>query len=186
MVDRNLLREFQVPDEVLDAEIAAALGGGGSADELLDSIIVAEGNLAFEPGRIVPGKVIRIEGDDVLVDVGYKSEGMVPLEEWNDGPEEPEPGSQIEVLLEDFEDEFGLLLLSKRKADRIRQWEEIINKHDEGDVVTGTVVRKIKGGLLVNIGVKRVPAGQSGRHPPSAGHRCLHRSRYRMRDPEDR
>lgn len=173
MVDRNLLREFQVPDVVLDAEIAAAFGGDAdNADAMLEEAIIGPGKtLAFDPGQIVPGKVIRIEGDDVLVDVGYKSEGMVPLEEWNDGPEEPIPGSEIEVLLEDFEDEFGLLLLSKRKADRIRQWEEIINKHDEGDIVSGTVVRKIKGGLLVNIGVNVfLPASQVDiRRPPDIG-----------------
>lgn len=171
MVDRNLLREFQVPEEALDAEIAAALGGEGSVDEMLEQAIVGDIKSAFEPGSIVPGKVIRLEGDDVLVDVGYKSEGMVPLEEWSDVPEDPEPGAEIEVLLEDFEDEFGLLLLSKRKADRIRQWEEIINKHDEGDVVSGTVVRKIKGGLLVNIGVNVfLPASQVDiRRPPDIG-----------------
>jgi small subunit ribosomal protein S1 len=172
MVDRNLLREFHVPDEVLDAEIAAALGGDiADADAALDAAITSGQSLGFDPGQIVPGKVIRIEGDDVLVDVGYKSEGMVSLDEWNDVPIKPQPGDDIEVLLEDFEDQFGLLLLSKRKADRIRQWEAIINKHAEGDVVTGTVVRKIKGGLLVNIGVNVfLPASQVDiRRPPDIG-----------------
>ena len=171
MVDRNLVREFQVPDEVLDAEILAALGASGSVDDALEEVITSDVKTGFDPGQIVPGKVIRIEGDDVLVDVGYKSEGMVPLDEWNDVPEDPEPGAEIEVLLEDFEDEFGLLLLSKRKADRIRQWEEIINKHDEGDVVSGTGARKIKGGLLVNIGVNVfLPASQVDiRRPPDIG-----------------
>ena len=172
MVDRNLLREFHVPDEVLDAEIAAALGGEiEDADEALEKAITGGQTLGFAPGQIVSGKVIRIEGDDVLVDVGYKSEGMVSLDEWNDVPVKPEPGDDIEVLLEDFEDQFGLLLLSKRKADRIRQWEAIINKHAEGDVVTGTVVRKIKGGLLVNIGVNVfLPASQVDiRRPPDIG-----------------
>jgi len=172
MVDRNLLREFHVPDEVLDAEIAAALGGDiADADAALDAAIVGGQTIGFDPGQIVPGTVIRIEGDDVLVDVGYKSEGMVSLDEWNDVPVKPQPGDEIEVLLEDFEDQFGLLLLSKRKADRIRQWEAIINKHAEGDVVTGTVVRKIKGGLLVNIGVNVfLPASQVDiRRPPDIG-----------------
>ena len=73
----------------------------------------------------------------------------------------PEPGSKVTVLLEEIEDEFGLIILSKRKADRIREWEEVIAKHSEDDVVTGEVLRKIKGGLLVNIGVNVfLPASQ--------------------------
>ena len=166
MVDRNLLREFNVSDDELTAQFKIALGDDypapdeqGEEDEeygfLYNEIV------AFDPGTIVSGKVIRIEGDDVLIDVGYKSEGVVPLEEWRDVPEDPEPGMQVEVLLEEFEDQYGLLLLSKRKADRIREWNKIIDTHGEGDVVTGRVVRKIKGGLLVNIGVNVfLPASQ--------------------------
>ena len=150
MVDRNLLREFNISDDELDAQFRVALGGDYNPDD--DEEFYKE-IAAFDPGTIVPGRVIRIEGDDVLIDVGYKSEGVVSLDEWNDVPEKPKPGDEVEVLLEDFEDQFGLLLLSKRKADRIREWNKIIETHGEGDVVTGRVVRKIKGGLLVNIGV---------------------------------
>ena len=173
MVDRNLIREFQIPDEVLDAEFRQAMGEAGVSDEDADDLEVYYNMapMAFDPGKIVPGKVIRLEGDDVLVDVGYKSEGVVSLDEWNDQPIKPKPGDEIEVLLEDFEDEFGLVLLSKRKADRIREWEKIINTHAEGDVVKGNVVRKIKGGLLVNIGVNVfLPASQVDiRRPPDIG-----------------
>lgn len=173
MVDRNLLREFHIPDEVLDAEFRQAMGEAGVAEEDADDLeaYYDMAPMAFDPGKIVPGKVIRIEGDDVLVDVGYKSEGVVSLDEWNDQPIKPVPGDDIEVLLEDFEDEFGLVLLSKRKADRIREWEKIINTHAEGDVVKGNVVRKIKGGLLVNIGVNVfLPASQVDiRRPPDIG-----------------
>lgn len=166
MVDRNLLREFNVSDDELTAQFRIALGDDYPAadteqDEDDEYGFLYHEIVAFDPGTIVSGKVIRIEGDDVLIDVGYKSEGVVPLEEWRDVPEDPEPGMQVEVLLEEFEDQFGLLLLSKRKADRIREWEKIINTHGEGDVVTGRVIRKIKGGLLVNIGVNVfLPASQ--------------------------
>jgi small subunit ribosomal protein S1 len=173
MVDRNLLREFHIPDEVLDAEFRQAMTEAGVGEEDADDLekYYAMAPMAFDPGKIVPGKVIRIEGDDVLVDVGYKSEGVVSLDEWNDQPVKPVPGDDIEVLLEDFEDEFGLVLLSKRKADRIREWEKIINTHAEGDIVKGKVVRKIKGGLLVNIGVNVfLPASQVDiRRPPDIG-----------------
>ncbi|MDA0808389.1 MAG: 30S ribosomal protein S1 [Planctomycetota bacterium] len=173
MVDRNLLREFHIPDEVLDAEFRQAMDDAGVGDGDVDDLEAYYdlAPMAFDPGKIVPGKVIRLEGDDVLVDVGYKSEGVVSLEEWNDQPIKPKPGDEIEVLLEDFEDEFGLVMLSKRKADRIREWEKIINTHAEGDVVKGNVVRKIKGGLLVNIGVNVfLPASQVDiRRPPDIG-----------------
>jgi small subunit ribosomal protein S1 len=173
MVDRNLLREFHIPDEVLDAEFRQAMTEAGVGEDDADDLeaYYDMAPMAFDPGKIVPGKVIRIEGDDVLVDVGYKSEGVVSLDEWNDQPIKPVPGDDIEVLLEDFEDEFGLVLLSKRKADRIREWEKIINTHAEGDIVKGKVVRKIKGGLLVNIGVNVfLPASQVDiRRPPDIG-----------------
>ncbi|MFP6765684.1 MAG: 30S ribosomal protein S1, partial [Planctomycetaceae bacterium] len=166
MVDRNLLREFNVSDDELDAQFKVALGDEFADATADDEELGAYGALykdiaAFDPGTIVSGKVIRIEGDDVLIDVGYKSEGVVPLEEWNDVPAPPEAGAEVEVLLEEFEDQYGLLLLSKRKADRIREWNKIISTHGEGDVVTGKVMRKIKGGLLVNIGVNVfLPASQ--------------------------
>ena len=77
---------------------------------------------------------------------------MVPVEEWDEDGTVPVAGEKVEVLLEEVEDDFGLILLSKRKAARIREWEWVISQYDEGDVVTGGVLRKIKGGLLVNIG----------------------------------
>ncbi len=89
-----------------------------------------------------------------------KSEGVVTLDEWEaDNP--PKPGDRVSVLLEEVEDDFGLIMLSKRKADRVREWERVIKNHAEGDVVKGAVLRKIKGGLLVNIGVNVfLPASQ--------------------------
>jgi small subunit ribosomal protein S1 len=153
MVDRNLIRQFNVQED----ELAVILQELGEAQEDIDYKV----GDAPDVNTIVKGRILRIEGDEVLVDIGYKSEGVVPLDEWSEDGSMPEPGQICEVLLEEVEDDFGLILLSKRKADRIREWEEIINKHKEGDVVTGNVVRKIKGGLLVNIGVNVfLPASQ--------------------------
>jgi small subunit ribosomal protein S1 len=153
MVDRNLIRQFNVQED----ELAMILQELGEAQEDIDYKV----GDAPDVNTIVKGRILRIEGDEVLVDIGYKSEGVVPLDEWSEDGSMPEPGQICEVLLEEVEDDFGLILLSKRKADRIREWEEIINKHKEGDVVTGNVVRKIKGGLLVNIGVNVfLPASQ--------------------------
>jgi small subunit ribosomal protein S1 len=112
------------------------------------------------PGTILKGTIVSHVGNDVIVEVGLKSEGVVDASEF-DSPEEIEPGKDIEVLLEDTDTSGGLILLSKRKADRIRGWETIINTKKEGDIVSGRVIRRIKGGLLVDIGVPVfLPASQ--------------------------
>ena len=119
-------------------------------------------------GGIVPGRVVEVVGDQVVVDVGYKSEGLVPLDEWEDNEPPPQPGDQIEVLLEGMDDETGEVVLSRKKAHRIRAWERVVSVHREGDVVSGKVTRKIKGGLLVDIGINAfLPASQVDiRRPP--------------------
>ncbi|GAB4144297.1 MAG: 30S ribosomal protein S1 [Planctomycetaceae bacterium] len=154
MVDRNLIREFNVDEE----ELQATLGETFSDLQQTDETYVQK---SFDVNQIVEGTILRVDGDEVLVDIGYKSEGVVPIDEWSEDDSEPVPGEKCEVLLEEVEDDFGLILLSKRKADRIREWEKIIETHKEGDIVTGHVVRKIKGGLLINIGVNVfLPASQ--------------------------
>jgi len=161
MVDRNLLREFDVSDD----ELSAVVAPDGETDEL-DRFLHMEGQ-NFDIGGIVSGKVIEIVGDQVVVDVGYKSEGLVALNEWEDEPP-PQPGDPVEVLLEGMEDETGEIVLSRRKAHRMRAWEMVISKHHEGDVVRGKVTRKIKGGLLVDIGVNVfLPASQVDIRRPS-------------------
>src|SRR5580704_13536721 len=137
MVDRNLLREFDVNEDELTALVTAE-DGSNTLDQVL-----GEGQ-SFEIGRIVSGRVVEIVGDQVVVDVGYKSEGLVPLNEWEDEPP-PEPGESVEVLLEGMEDETGEIVLSRKKAHRMRAWEMVISKYHEGDVVKGKVTRKIKG-----------------------------------------
>ncbi len=160
MVDRNLLREFDVSEDELTALVAGE-DGSSSLDHFL-----GEGQ-SFEIGRIVSGKVVEVVGDQVVVDVGYKSEGLVPLNEWEDEPA-PHPGESVEVLLEGMEDETGEIVLSRKKAHRMRAWEMVISRYHEGDVVKGRVTRKIKGGLLVDIGVNVfLPASQVDIRRPS-------------------
>ena len=162
MVDRFLLREFNVDDAELDSafDISSLDDTGLTPSDELERIYGSVGH-AFEVNQIIEGIVIRVEGDEVLVDIGYKSEGVVTLDEWDRDEPPPVPGEKISVLLEEVEDDFGLIMLSKRKADRVREWERVIKNHAEGDVVKGAVLRKIKGGLLVNIGVNVfLPASQ--------------------------
>ena len=161
MVDRNLIREFQVDDEELEDRFGESLADIEAAESEMDLVYDATSR-SFDVNQIVQGVVLRLTDDDVLVDIGYKSEGTVPLDEWGDDEEKPQVGETIDVLLEEIEDDFGLLLLSKRKADRLRDWEAVVSKHAEGDVVTGQVVRKIKGGLLVNIGENATASGNRG------------------------
>ncbi len=104
-------------------------------------------------GQVVKGTIIEIRSSDVMVDVGYKAEGLIPLREFPD-PKALNVGDIIEVLLESKEDEDGLIVISKEKADRLQGWERIISKYDEGALIQGKPTRKVKGGLMVNVGVE--------------------------------
>jgi small subunit ribosomal protein S1 len=170
MVNRNLLREYDLPEMELQQELEAAFHREDVESDINDWL--PEEEQQFETNKIVTGRVINVVGEDVLVDVGYKSEGVIDLKEWYDeGLDKivpPKPGEEIQVLLDAVEDESGAIVLSYRKAKRQKEWEDVIAKHKEGDVVSGVVNRKIKGGLLVNIGVNVfLPASQVDiRRPP--------------------
>lgn len=106
-------------------------------------------------GEIVKGKVLDIGTDSVIVDIGYKSEGSIPIKEFLDpqGQLIIETGDVVEVYLESKEDSEGLIVLSREKAEKIKVWEEISKVYEKGGVVEGTIVGKTKGGLIVDIGV---------------------------------
>jgi len=150
------IKKYDLSRDDLDKGVEAAVTGSGTALETLYEDSVKN----FEVDTILNGKVIRIINDMVLVDIGYKSEGMIPLGEFEDASA-VDIGDAIEVLLEAVEDASGSIVLSKRKADRIRGWERLVSTNKEGDVVRGRVTRKIKGGLLVDVGVPVfLPASQ--------------------------
>ena len=158
MVNYNLIESIgfdeSVATEMLRAEFGDAVARG-NMDTLLKGDIAS-----FQPGSILQGKIVGFAGDDVVVEVGLKSEGLVPKTDW-DNPADLVIGDTVEVLLEQLEDETGAVVLSKRKADRIRGWEQILQTKKEGDIIEGKCVRKIKGGLLVDIGVPVfLPASQ--------------------------
>ncbi len=158
MVDRNLINELEVSDELLSQELAAVFGEDVDREKIDQLVGRTVSN--FQPGSILNGRIVGIAGGDAIVDVGLKSEGAVPLSEW-DEPNDIDIGDVVEVLLETVESDSGLVILSKRKADRILNWRRIVETRREGDEVTGKVMRKIKGGLLVDIGVPVfLPASQ--------------------------
>jgi small subunit ribosomal protein S1 len=107
-------------------------------------------------GEIVSGKVINITDNEVVVDVGYKSEGLIPIEEFKDysGNLTVEVGDEVEVLLEKTEDLEGHVLLSKHKAERRKVWARIEQSFKAGEVITGRVIDRIKGGLTVDVGIR--------------------------------
>ncbi|HEX2582893.1 MAG TPA: 30S ribosomal protein S1 [Chlamydiales bacterium] len=104
-------------------------------------------------GQILKGRIAEISKDYVVIDVGLKSEGLVPVSEFTE-PEELILGSETEVFLDQAEGEDGQIVLSKEKARKFRQWEYIVNNCREGSIVKGRVIRKVKGGLMVDIGME--------------------------------
>ncbi len=157
MIDEALIRSLGIADADVDAMITDALGARGGAG-VLDSLLGKQAD-ALVPGKLITGKIIGFAGNDVLVEVGLKSEGLIPREEFEGA--EPRVGEEVTVLLERLEGDGGLVQLSKRKADRMLNWQRIMDTTREGDVVEGLVTRKIKGGLLVDIGVQVfLPASQ--------------------------
>jgi len=157
MVDRNIVSKLGLTKEQLDRQISELFTEDDSI--LLENAIQSKVD-SHLPGTIIKGKIVTQIGNDVIVEVGLKSEGVVDAAEF-DSSDEIVAGKEIEVLLEDADSESGVILLSKRKADRIRSWEEIINTKREGDIITGRVIRRIKGGLLIDIGVPVfLPASQ--------------------------
>ncbi|HBI24240.1 MAG: 30S ribosomal protein S1 [Nitrospirae bacterium RIFCSPLOW2_12_42_9] len=108
-----------------------------------------------EEGGIVRGQVLAKESNGVIVDIGYKSEGTIPINEFTEEElKSVKPGDIIEVFIEEVEDMEGNIILSKEKADRRKVWEKIDYVYKEGRPITGKIVSKVKGGLNVDIGIK--------------------------------
>jgi len=133
----------------------------GLSDDRQDmSRIYSETLRDIKEGEVIKGRIVGLTSKEVLVDVGYKSEGIISIEEFSD-PQSIKVGDEVEVYIESRENEEGMIVLSKRKAERLQGWERIILEHKEGDMVTGKVVKKVKGGLTVDIGVEAfLPASQ--------------------------
>ncbi|MEZ6069914.1 MAG: 30S ribosomal protein S1 [Pirellulales bacterium] len=154
MVNRNLIRGLDLSEEEWESTLNDALAG--VVPEEMDW-----GRDDIPMNSVVEGTVLRVDGDIVLVDVGYKSEGTISLSEWDEDEDPPVEGDVVKCLLEDLEDTHGMMILSKRKAEKSEAWQRVMESVNEGDVVTGVVTRKIKGGLLVDIGVNVfLPASQ--------------------------
>src|SRR5438309_2175904 len=144
------------------------------SDQQYDEMMkLYEGTLqSIAEGEIVKSKVLRVTDTHVILDVGFKSEGAVPVDEFKD-PSQIKPGDEVEVFLENLEDQEGAVVLSKKKADFMRVWERIREAYEKDEPVQGTLVKKIKGGVVVDLmGVDAVLPGSQialGRVPNIAG-----------------
>jgi small subunit ribosomal protein S1 len=123
----------------------------------------------LKEGEIVKGEVIQVLPDHVVVDIGYKSEGTIAIDEFGkgqDGKPAIKIGDKIDVLLESCEDEEGMIVLSKEKADKLKVWDDISDACEKNELVEGVIVARVKGGLSVDIGVKAfLPGSQVDLRP---------------------
>ena len=130
-------------------------------------------------GEVVKGTVLKVTDTEIVVDVGYKSEGIIPVDEFLDetGQVTVQPGDVVDVLLERTEDREGHIVLSREKAEKMKIWDEVERAFAERKVVIGRVIERIKGGLAVDIGVRAFLPGSQNRRAPGAQPRRAARGR---------
>ena len=137
-------RELGVRADLFDADEY-------SPEEYTEMLSMYEDTLKnIEEGEIVKATVLRVTDSVAILDLGFKSEGSVGLEEFRHG-EEVGPGQEVEVFLERLEDQEGIVVLSKKKADFLRVWEQIKNAYDDDQSIRGSIKKKVKGGVTVDI-----------------------------------
>jgi len=162
-----------VAEEVREPEAAAVSTedadepmGSEDFERLLDMYDVSFRN--FAEGEVVKGVVLQLSDSEVIVDVGYKSEGIIPVDEFRDetGKLSIKVGDTVDVLLEKTEDKEGYVVLSKEKAEKMKVWDDVERAYQERRVVTGRVIERVKGGLAVDIGVRAfLPGSQVDLRP---------------------
>lgn len=157
-------------DNQPEAKAEPAPVAEGMPDKTGESVadLYARSFLSLQEGQLVSGKVVRVDADGVLVDVGYKSEGIIPLAELSDKPfatpeEVVRVGEEVKVVVIKVDAEGNNLLLSKRRADQEQAWEELKRHYENGEPVEGQVLEVVKGGLIVFVGLRAfMPASQVG------------------------
>ena len=154
--DEKARIEEKPTDGALEEHGAARQGAEASISGKEDLMEMYEESFRrVEEGQVVQGRVVQIDNEFVLVDIGYKSEGQVPIAEVTrpDGTIDVEVGDAIDVMMERWDDDGDVVLLSKEKASKIKVWEDIKKAYEEDGVVTGVITSRVKGGLSVDIGV---------------------------------
>ena len=161
-----LKEERQAQLDQLDTSEEAALQTEESMESLMD--LYEESFKRFAEGEVVTGKIISVDKDHVLVDIGYKSEGQIRIHEFRDenGEIKAAVGDKVEVMVEWWDDENEVVVLSKEKAEKVKVWEEIKKSYDADEPIEGTIVSRVKGGFSVDIGVNAfLPGSQADLRP---------------------
>ncbi len=162
---RRRVTEADFTDEEVKYDFVSDDADNEMSREEFDRLI-SDGMTSFREGEPITGTIIEKSDEYVVVDVGFKSEGVIPLYEFGSEASKINVGDETEVLLERTEDKNGRLVLSKDKANKIRVWDDIAEKFDNDEVVEGVVTSKIKGGLTVDIGLKAfLPGSQIDLRP---------------------
>ena len=154
------------PLEQLDTSDEAALQAEESMESLMD--MYEESFKRFAEGEVVTGKIISVDKDHVLVDIGYKSEGQIRINEFRDenGEIKAAVDDRVEVMVEWWDDENEVVVLSKEKAEKVKVWDEIKKRYDADEAIEGTIVSRVKGGFSVDIGVNAfLPGSQADLRP---------------------
>jgi small subunit ribosomal protein S1 len=128
----------------------------GEEAENYEQLLDQYGARKFAEGEVMKGTVLKITDTDVVVDIGYKSEGVIPVAQFTDpsGHVMISVGDLIDVLLEDTDDGDGHVVLSKEKAEKVKVWEEVEKAYNDNSIIRGRVIERIKGGLSVDIGIR--------------------------------
>ncbi len=150
-------------NEVLSEDVQ---GLGDNMENLMD--MYEESFKRFREGEVVTGKIISVDKDYVLVDIGYKSEGQIRIQEFKDeeGKIKAEVGDAVEVMVEWWDEEDEVVILSKEKAAKIKVWEEIKKAYEEEGTVEGVILNRVKGGFSVDVGVQAfLPGSQADLRP---------------------
>ena len=122
----------------------------------------------FAEGEVVKGRIISVDKDHVLVDIGYKSEGQIRIHEFKDenGEINVKPGDAVEVMVEWWDDENEVVILSKEKAAKVKVWDEIKKAYENETAVEGVIINRVKGGFSVDIGIPAfLPGSQADLRP---------------------
>ncbi len=165
-------KAISLETEGKDEEIPDSLDGGSNKKEDSAEISIEEmyerSLRQIQEGELITGEIIKIDEDYVLVDIGYKSEGVIPIEEFkgSDGNITAKAGDKVDVVLERKEDDEGIVILSMEKAKKIKIWDHIRDVYNNDGTIEGKVIFRVKGGLSIDMGLPAfLPGSQIDLHP---------------------
>jgi small subunit ribosomal protein S1 len=164
-MDRDVTGEDQNTDEIMGSDIessnieaATDVGAGVKPNQETDNFmeLYEESLKSIQEGELVKGEIVQVDKEFVLVDIGYKSEGQIPIREFIDeeGNITAKVGDRMDVLLEKREDDEGLIILSKEKAGKIKIWDDIKDIYEKSGIISGKILSRVKGGMSVDIGLQ--------------------------------